>query len=260
MIKFDSHVHTEYCGHANGMSIKAIAEQADKLGLESLLIVEHIFGPDDIDLLDKINYEVIEHRGKCEILVGSEVDVDPMKTDGSFVASDELIGRSDLVIGAVHYIPTVGNYPHGIDDNPLEPQELLEYWRSSLLGMLENSAVDILAHPGRLPSASLDLNIFIEDVISVLEEAAEISAKNNIFWEINNLTGARLNTEIFEHWHRTIQVAIDAGVKITFGSDAHELGAIATQGYTQQILKKLDGFDKLYSPVEILRERHGAKK
>jgi len=164
-----------------------------------------------------------------------------------------------LVIGAVHYIPGVGNYPHSPMDNPLEPEKLLELWRSSLLGMLANPAIDILAHPGRLPSAALDLNIYFDDMISVLREAAAISADNGVAWEINNLTCARLAPAIMGRWHETIQAAVDAGVKITYGSDAHSPEDISKQGYVQQIIKRLKNFTGFVSPADIKKYKDETK-
>ncbi len=256
MINFDSHVHTEYCGHAPGMSLQAIAQKADQLKLDNLLIAEHIFSTKETQLYETLKSDLAKINCNCNILLGFEVDVDPMKFDGSFVTANDTLSKAQLIMGAVHYVPGVGNYPHSPQENPLSPEQLLTDWRSSLLGMLQNPIVDILAHPGRLPAASLDLDIFFDDVIVVLEEAAEISAENNIAWEINNLTCARLKKSVLSRWHHTIQAAINAGVKITYGSDSHAPDDINTQGYVQQMLPNLENFKGFISPADILRDKN----
>lgn len=259
LLDFDAHVHTEYCGHAPGMTIAKIIEKSNLLHIKSLLIAEHIFSPKETALINKIKDEVSKIDSQCKILVGAEVDVDGSMTDGSLTASNESLKDADLIIGAVHYIPGVGNYPRSPMENPLEPEELLKLWRSSLLGMLKNPAVDILAHPGRLPAAALDLDIYFDDMISVLREAAKISADNGVAWEINNLTCSRLAPAIMGRWHETIQVAIDAGVKITYGSDSHSPDEILKQGYVQQIIKKLKNFTGFVSPADIKKYKDETK-
>jgi histidinol phosphatase-like PHP family hydrolase len=259
LLDFDAHVHTEYCGHAQGMTVSKVVETSNCLNLKSLLIAEHIFSPKETALINKIKDETGKIDSQCKIFVGVEVDVDASKTDGSLVTTNESLKDADLVIAAVHYIPGVGNYPRSPMDNPLEPEKLLELWRSSLLGMLANPVVDILAHPGRLPAAALDLDIYFDDMISVLREAAEISADNAVAWEINNLTCGRLTPATWERWHETIQAAIDAGVKITYGSDAHSPEEISKQGYVQQIIKKLKNFTGFVSPADIMKYKYEAK-
>lgn len=260
MLNFDSHVHTAYCGHAQNMSIPEIVNQVESLQLDNILITEHVFSDADVGLLEKIRSDLSCLNYDTEILVGFEVDVDPQKTDGSFVTSNEMLQKADLIMGAVHYTPGVGNYPRSPEDNPLGSEKLLKDWRSTLLGMLENPIVEILAHPARLPAAAIEMEIFYDDVIAILKEAAQISARNNVAWEINNLTCARLSKPVFERWHQTIQTAIDAGVKITYGSDAHDPTEINTQGYVSQMLDKLKNFPGFTTPTELMKEKNVSKK
>jgi histidinol phosphatase-like PHP family hydrolase len=161
----------------------------------------------------------------------------------------------DLVMAAIHYLPNHGHYPHGPEDLPYLPETLLEYWHTTLIGITSNPAVDILAHPARLPGSVLDLDIFFDDILNILTEAAKLSVQNNIAWEINNLTCTRIPTSWIPQWHKTIQAAIDQSVKITFGSDAHSPIDIAKQNYVQQMLKDLKNLDKLYSPLDIINEK-----
>lgn len=255
MINFDSHIHTELCGHAHGMTVPLLLAQADKLNLDCIAITEHIYKQTDIKFIPQLKEEVQSTPHKCNVIVGIELDADTSKTNGTLMADNNSIKDIDLVMAAIHYLPNHSHYPHGPEDLPYPPETLLEYWHTTLIGLTSNPAVDILAHPARLPGMVLDLNIFFDDILNILTEAAKLSAQNNIVWEINDLTCARIPAEWVSQWHKTIQIAIDQNVKITFGSDAHSPDEIARQNYAQQILKDLKNLDKLYTPLEIIDEK-----
>lgn len=234
---YDLHIHTEYCGHAQGMTIPAIIERAGELGLKTIAITDHIFGPDDLPLIEKIRAEVNEIKSRCRIIIGAEVDVDGMRCDGRLVT--DRLESVDYVVATIHYIPGVGNYPFSPDDSPLKPGDLFGRWESTLLGLVANRAIHTLAHPGRMIAASIDLDIFFDDVLAVFSRAAELSAQNNIAWELNELTGIRLSDYYRGQWYRIYQLAVDAGVKLIYGSDAHDIASIGKCQFAEEILKKL---------------------
>ncbi|MHC5154970.1 MAG: PHP domain-containing protein [Planctomycetota bacterium] len=141
MIDYDLHIHTEYCGHAPGMTVAAILQRAEELGLSAIAITDHIFK-------------------QAEVFIGAEVDVNPADADGRLV-TDDLDGL-DIVIAGFHYVPTVGNLPHGPQDNTLSDEVFMEVWASSLLGIVSNPKIHTLAHPGRLLAASVDLDVHLK--------------------------------------------------------------------------------------------------
>lgn len=241
-INFDNHIHTCFCGHADAMTIPVIVETADKLGLERIAIVEHIYSPAELPLIEKIKSQVAGLCHDCKVIVGAEVDVDGKKTDGSLVVENSQLEGIDFIIGAIHYVPGENFYPHSPDDCPLNADELMARWQSSLVGLVSNPIIDVLAHPARLPGVATDMNITFNHILSILEDAAQISAENNIAWEINNLTGAKIQQDFRSHWYLLTQSAIDAGLDITYGSDAHCPEDIAKQDCVQQILAELTDF------------------
>lgn len=249
MINFDMHVHTEYCGHAPGMTVQAILKRADDLGLEALAITEHIFSSSNLSLLDEIRDQLAEYRGNCEVLVGVEVDVDGMSREGKLVT--ENLDGIDFVVGSIHYVPGVGNYPMTPGDLTVSPEQFLEDWRNSLRGLLTCGKIDMLAHPGRIAVAALDADIYFGDIVSILSEAAKISADNNIAWEINELSCKRLKPRLLKKWHKIIIPAVEAGVKITFGSDAHDQFEIANQENVRQVIADLGDDFRLCGPMEL---------
>ena len=250
MIDYDLHTHTYYCGHApNSMTVANILKQADELGLSTIAITDHVFKEDDLGIIDQIREEASKIKTNCRVVIGAEVDADSDYLDGRLVT--DKLDSLDYVIASLHFLPGVGNYPRTPDDNPLGPELLIERWKSTLFGVVSNPKVHTLAHPGRMIAASVDLDVYWDEVIANLETAAEISAQNNVAWELNELTGYRLTEYYQQKWHQTLQVAIDKGVKIVYGSDAHTPEAILLKDFSEFMLEGLpDGC--LSRPEDIL--------
>ena len=249
MLNYDLHIHTEHCGHAEGMTVAAICHQADYLGLSAIAITDHIFKPSDRVKIEMIRAEAKACNTHCEVFIGAEVDVDSKYTDGRLVTED--LDGLDIVIAGFHYVPTVGNYPRSHEDNPLTAEEFMEYWSSSLLGIVRNPKVHTLAHPGRLLAAGADLSVHFDDGMCVLEEAAALSAENKIAWELNELTGYRLDAYWQEQWWQIYQLALDAGVKLVYGSDAHTPQAIGMHNFVDLVRDRLPKH-ALIRPEELI--------
>ena len=237
MINYDLHIHTDYCGHAPGMTIRAIIARAESLELETIGLTIHIFGPGDLGLLEPIKTEVGKIKTDCRVIVGAEIDVDGYRSNGTLVTGD--LETIDYVVASIHYVPTVGNYPFTPEDCTLKPAELLGGWRTTLLGVVSNSQVDTLAHPGRMIATAIDLDVHFDDVLAVFGEAAKLSADNNIAWELNELTGYRLDYYYQQQWYRLYEIALEYGVKLIYGSDAHDLDSVGRSAFTNSILKNL---------------------
>ena len=236
-INYDMHIHTEYCGHAPQMTIKALCARADKLGLETIAITDHIFAPEDIYIIDRIREELDHTEHRCRVIVGAEIDVDSRYDDGRLV-TDETDGIDYLVAG-FHYIPTVGNYPFCPDDCTLKPKQFLKHWRNALLGIVSNPQVNTLAHPARLAASAVAPDKYFAEFLTIFKEAAKISAQNNVTWEINELTGYRFGDRYIDLWPDIYKIAIEAGVKLTYGSDAHAPETIGLANFTCSLLEKL---------------------
>lgn len=250
MLNYDFHIHTEYCGHAPGMTVAAILERAEAVGLSTLAITDHIFKQADHEVIQKIRDDVAAYGPSIKVYIGAEVDVNAAYADGRLVSED--LDELDVVIAGFHYVPTVGNLPHGPQDNTLTAEVFMDAWASSLLGIVSNPKIHTLAHPGRLLAASMDLDVHFEDALCVFEKAATLSAKNDIAWELNELSGYRLAPYWLDQWHRIYQIALDAGVKLVYGSDAHTPEAIGKHDCIDIILEKLPK-ECLVNPADILR-------
>lgn len=249
MIDYDLHIHTEYCGHAPEMTVQAVCRRADELHLSAIAITDHIYEPADISRIEQIRKEVEIWQPRCRVYIGAEVDVDADYADGRLVT--EVLDGLDYVIAGFHYVPTQGHYPRSPDDRRLDEETFLQLWESSLLGIAGNPAIHTLAHPGRMLAACMDLDIYFEHGLQVMRKAAELSARNRIAWELNELTGSRLPPCWQSQWHRIYQIALDAGVKLVYGSDAHTPAAIGSCEFVSRLLQELPA-DCLSRPEEII--------
>jgi len=247
-IDYDMHIHTAYCGHAPEMTVEAICRQADEAQLRLIAITDHIFEPGDIKVIDQIRAEVAALRPTCRVLVGAEVDVDWTSPDGRLV-TDALDGL-DYVLAGFHYVPTMGHYSWSVDERQMEIEPFLALWEQSLLGIVSNPRINTLAHPGRMLAACTELEVYFEHGLAVFEKVAALSARNNVAWELNELTGHRLPPYWQQQWHRLYEVALAAGVKIVFGSDAHTPDSIGLQTFARRVLDKLPA-DSLARPEEV---------
>ncbi|HPS54237.1 MAG TPA: PHP domain-containing protein [Sedimentisphaerales bacterium] len=248
MITYDSHIHTAYCGHAEGMTTEAIIKQAQLKKLKTIIITDHVLNNDDLKKIDKIREEAASIKTSCNVIIGAEIDADGTRTDGKLVTDN--LDNIDYVIGSIHYVPGVGNYPHSPEDCGLDPEELFKRWESTLLGVVSNPKVNTLAHPGRMIASILDFDSCFDDMLAVFSQAAKISAKNNIFWEINELNGDKLSDEYKLNWYKIYEAALDEGVGLIFGSDAHRIADIGKTTFTQKILRKLPA-DCLANPRDM---------
>lgn len=256
MMRYDVHIHTEYCGHAPGMTVEAICRRVEQLRLDCFAITDHIYDDASAANIDKIRDDFAKVSCSVPVLIGAEIDVDSDFVDGR-LASD-LIDGLDYLIAGFHYVPTVGNYPWKPEHCTLDEPTFMRLWESTLLGIVSNPRIHTLAHPGRLFAAAMGTSGNWKAAMEVFKKAAKRSAQNRIAWEINELTGGRLKPEFVEKWHEIYEIALDAGVKLIFGSDSHELESIARADFSEMLLTRLPA-GSLSTPQEILEWKKRGK-
>ncbi|MFZ2657275.1 MAG: PHP domain-containing protein [Victivallales bacterium] len=249
MFRYDFHIHTELCGHAPGQTVELILAAADRLGLEIIAITEHVSSVEDMRNIDVIRSEVRKYHGACRVIIGAEADVDRRHLDGRLVLDDR--HGLDYIIGSIHYLPGTNVLPHCDLARPLSPEETFVRWRSTLLGLVSNPIIDTLGHPGVMIANALDDRHFSVRVLEVLNEAAIISAKNEIAWELNNHAGAKLPDAHRHQYDKVMQLAVTADVRIVYGSDAHSPENIGGTGFVSEVLSRLAGTMHIGTPLEL---------
>ena len=209
-IKGDLHVHTR--ASDGDLTLAEVVGLARKMGYSYVAICDHSQAANYAHGLaaDRLAAEIEEIEAfnrtlkGFRILKGSEVDI---RTDGSLDFPDELLGRLDFVVAAVH---------SGFRKNVTE----------RMLKALENPYVRTIAHPtGRLISGREGYDVDIERVIdgaARLGKALEL----NSYCDRLDLDELRLKK------------AKEKGVKITMGTDTHFADGLAMMRFGLGIARR----------------------
>lgn len=231
----DYHMHTPLCRHATGEPGE-YAAQAAKLGLKEIGFSDHSPMPaDDFDNWRMFDRQLDEYVAKVEearnrhpaltIRLALEVDFIPGHEDWI----RQLAGRHpwDYLIGSVHYLSD------GWDvDNPYRLKEWEKHdvdgvWREYAERLRQAAAsglFDIIGHCdlpkkfGHVPKT---------DLLPAYRAFLETAGSHRVAIELNT-AGLRKDCREIYPSRAILAAAFEAGVAITFGSDAHapeEVGA-----------------------------------
>ncbi len=217
-IKTECQCHTTWSDGVD--TIEEMAKAAKKMGYQYVVITDHAGflkianGLDEKRLLKQMaEIDKVDKRlSGIKILKGCEVDI---KDDGSLAIEDEVLAKLDVVLAAVH---------SGFKMSKADMTK-------RMLRAINNPQVDIISHPtGRLIHRREGYQLDFEKIFKAAKEtktALEINAHLD-----------RLDLKDTD-----VRQAVEAGVKITIGTDAHsavhlpmmELGvAVARRGWAQK--------------------------
>lgn len=146
--------------------------------------------------------------------VGVELDV--MYT-GQIMLADDLRDQLDLIVGGVHFLTTIQQQaplPEIIAQYQDETRWLLEY------------GIDVLAHPYRI---LLGKNLPVDD--DLLNWTIDQAEKHGAALEINSHNIRR------EHDLKMAKIALDRGLKLAIGTDAHNTREFGDFTYHYEILE-----------------------
>jgi len=218
MVYGDLHMHTDWSDGIH--SIEQMIEMARRNEYEYIAITDHSqslkpYGMSEVDALSQIEYiRELNINSDVKILAGIEVDI---KADGSLDYPDEILKKYDIVIAAIH---SYFNQP-----------ALELYFR--LEKALSNPYVDVLAHPmgrllgkpGKITARRNELEIDIDTLIKLCMD-------NDVMLEVNCFP------ERFDLSIENAVKAIDAGIKITLGTDSHSAYHMNTIKYMTEIFER----------------------
>jgi len=218
----DFHMHSEFSECSSDTSIEKNVSKAQSVGLEKIAITDHglNYTPNWIKSYFRKIEEVRKWNG-VDILTGIECDID---SEGQHVLSSEVLDDFDVVIGAIHNLPSYK--PSGDRFTYLPHEErVLEEYRREVLSALSSGWMKILAHPTDVGWGK----ILIPD--NIQEEVASALSRSNVAVEIN-----------FHHKDPTISLlekCVSHDVLLTPVSDAHNLNEIGRLEWHWSIVSKL---------------------
>ncbi|MCC6729937.1 MAG: hypothetical protein IT208_11430 [Chthonomonadales bacterium] len=222
----DLHNHTVHCGHAaDDATVPNLVARAGALGLAWFGFAEHVVFAEDAPRVARVraDLEALPQDGSGpRVLVGMEIDPDPLHLDGRWVAEPE---GADFAVLSPHRIPEYGVGHWQFRDLALsaaETERLGGLWLDWYAACVERAEVDILGHPLREP-ITLGLLSLRED--RTLERARGIlatAARRGAAFELNN--GWALGLERLGQYEPYVALVRDLraeGMRFSRGSDSH---------------------------------------
>jgi DNA polymerase (family 10) len=205
-IRGDFHMHTVASDGEN--DIEALAEAAAQMGYKFICITDHShslaiangLSPKQLGWQIKHIRKVNEKLKGITVLAGTEVDI---LSNGSLDFDNELLADLDFVIASIH----------------LGQGGVSEEITMRTLKAMDNPFVNCIAHPtGRLIGRREPMNI---DIAAVIEHAAQTHTALEV-----NANPWRLDLK-----DTHCKMAIDKGVKLALGTDAHSASALGLMGF-----------------------------
>jgi DNA polymerase (family X) len=201
-LRGDLHVHTNWSDGKG--TIESMAEAAIELGYEYLVFCDHSqslkvangLSPERLKKKIAAARAADEKYGEIHLLCGSEVDI---LKDGSLDYEDALLAELDFVVASVHTSFKVGE----------------KAMTERIVWAMNNPFVRTIGHPtGRLLNRR---DPYAVDVSRLIEAAAA----TNTALELNSYVD-RLDLSV-----PYLREAINAGVRITIDTDAHDETALS---------------------------------
>ncbi|MFH1884982.1 MAG: DNA polymerase/3'-5' exonuclease PolX [Planctomycetota bacterium] len=205
-IKGDFHVHTN--ASDGDCDISELAQAAKEIGYKYICITDHSRSSAIANGLsaERLAQQIKQIRKLNEklkgitIFAGSEVDI---HADGSLDFDDKLLAELDFVIAAIH-------------SGLASPREKVT---TRTLKAMDNPYVNCIAHPtGRLIGQREAMDL---DIAAVIKHAAQTQTAFEV-----NANPWRLDLKDIH-----CRMAIEAGVKLAIGTDAHSVAGLGLMGF-----------------------------
>ena len=229
----DYHMHTPLCRHATGEPTE-LAAQAVKIGLTEIGFSEHnpMIRDDwddwhmfqaDLDLYVEKVHKARRDHPQLTIKLAMEVDFIP----GHEEWIRELAARHpwDYFIGAVHYVSDSWDVdsPRKISEwKQRDPDEVWTVYFERLTLAAESGLFDIIAHADLCKKFCFYPK---KDCTPIFRRFLEAAAKHGVAMELNT-AGLRKDCREIYPSPQIVRMAAQAGVAITFASDAHAIGEV----------------------------------
>jgi histidinol-phosphatase (PHP family) len=247
----DYHTHTPLCRHATGEPVE-LAAQAVRLGLPELGFSDHNPMPrDDFDNWRMKSAELDLYVQKVEqarrefpalpIKLGLEVDYLP----GYEKWIEELAQRYpwDYLIGSVHYVSeswAIDNPAQLSEWKTRDPMEVWTVYFERLTRAAESGLFDIIGHADLCKKFCFYPK---QDCAPLFQRFVEMARRHEVAIELNT-AGLRKDCKEIYPSSALVRLAYQAGVPITFGSDAHAPGEVGLNLVEAMALARDSGYQQ----------------
>jgi len=223
--KLDCHIHTLYLKCANEtMTIPAIVAKAEELGLDTIVITDHLNAPEFLDKHFLIKQDLAEVNSDLNIVFGVEVNVIDKDTGQVSIdaAQKEKLGF-EAVIGG----------PHSSYFDHADPRGIIDLQHKLMLDVIGNPLVDVLVHPWWFAGREFESGVmaWMTDLRQLpaeyVAELGETAAAHNTAIEANGsaiFTNSYYGPAFIEGYKQYLYDLASYGAKIAIGSDAHDIG------------------------------------
>ena len=234
----DMHIHTVYSGHAAGnMTLENIVKQAEGAGLKQIAITEHVWNHQHLASLDLLKEEFERLEPLIKVYLGLEVDVDPRYSDGRLI--EEIPAEFRPLIVSTHAYPESSLM--WFDDGGTSKRtkrRLLKKWFPWVTEAVKQDRVDVLAHPGIMVSREGPEIRFEAEILDRFTDLFGVMRKHGVAFELNEQVKRKLLSSAQQDtYHNLPAVAAELGVKLSVGSDSHELMYVGQFDWISQIAR-----------------------
>ncbi|NHM31438.1 histidinol-phosphatase [Neobacillus terrae] len=257
-VLFDLHTHHDRCGHARG-KIQHYIDAAIEKGMTAIGISDHspyfaevedrpfphiTMGKSEFSsYVEEVLQLKKQYAGKIDVLLGVESDFFPqhLKEYKSFYDKYPF----DYIIGSVHFVEDVSIFKKGRWDglSTTEKMRVKEAYYSLIEQSARSGLFQILGHIDAMKGYYPSFSSIETDAI---EKTLKIIGEQDVAIEINT-SGKTKDSGGWYPADEILEVAKHYGVKVTFGSDAHDPHRVGDDfEFVQKRLKEIGFTEWVY--------------
>jgi histidinol-phosphatase (PHP family) len=246
-MRCDCDYHTHPQGHAvrpyTTDLLQPWIDRSTERGIKSLAFTDHDRYREgvDFDVVDRLR----EVNPNLEILLGIELDNDPVTGKSGLEWVETHWDRLDFVLGSVHYLANASRMFDGTDQSrqleSLGFERAYEEYRGQLAALIQRGHIDCLSHLDLikihgLAPATYDPEQFFRPILQQIADAGLAMEINTAGWR--KPVGEQYPAESI------LRAALAVKIPITISSDAHSYAQVGED----------------YARLEALLERLGLQK
>lgn len=259
IFKFDSHVHTYHSPCAkdkiNSHPGRMLA-QAESLGIDAIAFTDHfaqhapyihpVFEGCGPVMIEQLRREVMLSSSRIRVLFGCEADV--VNLHSLSIEADYSRHLDFTMLCASHF-----HLPGVQQPECLEARCVAEHYMAFLRKALEQNFISVIAHPFYTPGYNLGSpNVFMPEIRDEeFHEIAVLAREKKIAMEVNG--HLRWDSEYLRAIKKFFDICRKAGVRFTYGSDAHHSAGLKPTQAMEDAIRFLDLTPNHFlSPDELL--------